>query len=88
MDQNDARPQGRHFHDRMADTGCSRHRPKVCLSAIKAARRYQEAVAAAEAARVDLVEVAVRKGADKWAALAALNHLADSFGLPRLPSRK
>ena len=82
MDQNDARPHGRHFHDRMAETGCSKHRPKVCLGAIKAARRYQEALAAADAVRGDLVAVAVKKGADRWAALAALNHLADSFGLP------
>lgn len=82
MDQNDARPHARHYRDRMTDTAPSKHRPKVCLGAIKAARHYQEVLAAAEAARGDLVELAVRRGADRRAALAALNHLADSFGLP------
>ncbi|HEX4589558.1 MAG TPA: hypothetical protein VH120_06495 [Gemmataceae bacterium] len=82
MDQNGARPHGRHFNDRMAETGCSKHRPKVCLSAIKAARRYHEAMAQAEADRVRLIDVAIRKAPDRWAALGALNHLADSFGLP------
>jgi hypothetical protein len=82
MSDHGARPHGRHFHDRMAETGCSKHRPKISLGAIKAARRYHEALAAAEAARAELVAVAVRKAPDHWAALAALNHLADSFILP------
>jgi hypothetical protein len=81
MDHNDTRPH-RHYRDRMTETGHAMHRPKICLSAIKAARRYHEAVAAATASRAELVEVAVRRAADRWAALAALNHLADSFGLP------
>jgi len=81
MDQNETRPP-RHYRDRMADTGRSMHRPKVCLDAIKAARHYQEVLVAAEAARLELVELAVRRAADRRAALAALNHLADSFGLP------
>jgi hypothetical protein len=82
MAYDDARPHGRHFHDRMSDTGCSKHRPKISLGAIKAARRYSEALAAADAARADMIAVAVRKAPDRWAALAALNHLADSFVLP------
>jgi len=82
MDTNDARPHARHYRDRMSDTAVCKHRPKVCLVAIKAARHYQEALTAAAAARGELVEVAVRRGADRRAALAALNHLADSFGLP------
>jgi hypothetical protein len=82
MDSNDARPHARHYRDRMTDTAQSKHRPKVCLGAIKAARLYQEALLAAALARGDLIELAVRRGADRRAALAALNHLADSFGLP------
>jgi hypothetical protein len=82
MDTNDARPHARHYRDRMSDTACSKHRPKVCLDAIKAARHYQEALAATAVARGELVEIAVRRGADRRAALAALNHLADSFRLP------
>jgi hypothetical protein len=82
MSDHGARPHGRHFHDRMSETGCSRHRPKISLGAIKAARRYHEALAAADAARAELVAVAVRKAPDRWSALAALNHLADSFVLP------
>jgi hypothetical protein len=81
MDQNDIRPPG-HYRDRMAETGHSIHRPKVCLGAIKAARHYQEVFVAAEAARIELVKLAVERAADRRAALAALNHLADSFGLP------
>ena len=81
MDHNDAHST-RHYRDRMAETGHSKHRPKVCLEAIKAARRYEQSLLAAEAARVELVELAVRRAADRRAALAALNHLADSFGIP------
>jgi hypothetical protein len=88
MDTNDARPQSRHYRDRMTDTAPCKHRPKVCLVAIKAARHYQEALAAAALARAELVEIAVRRGADGRAALAALNHLADSFGLPHFTSEE
>jgi hypothetical protein len=82
MDRNDTPFPARHYRDRMAETGCSKHRPKICLGAIKAARHYQEMLAALGAARADLVELAVRRAADQRSALAALNHLADSFGLP------
>ncbi len=82
MDSNDARPHARHYRDRMTETTRSKHRPKVCLDAIKAARHYQELLLAAAAARGHLVELAIRRGADRRAALGALNHLADSFGLP------
>jgi hypothetical protein len=81
MDHNETRPP-RHYRDRMAETGHSMHRPKICLSAIKAARHYQEVLAAAEAARVELVEMTVQRAPDRRAALAALNHLAESFRLP------
>jgi hypothetical protein len=87
MDHNDARPHGRHFRDRMAETGCSKHRPKICLGMIKGARNYHDARAAAEAARRELLDVAVRKSADPRAALAALNHLADAFGFPPFTGR-
>ena len=82
MDSNDARPHARHYRDRMTDTGHSKHRPKICLGAIKAARSYQESLVAAEAARGELIKLALSRGADRRAALVALNHLADSFNLP------
>jgi hypothetical protein len=66
----------------MADTATSKHRPKVCLVAIKAARQYREALDAAAATRRALIETAVQRAADRRSALAVLNHLADSFQLP------
>ena len=66
----------------MAETGTSKHRPKVCLVAIKAARQYREVLDAAGESRRALVATAVERAADSRAALAALNHLADSFNLP------
>jgi hypothetical protein len=81
MDQDEQQPR-RHFRDRMAETGTSKYRPKVCLVAIKAARHYREALDAAAAARRALVETAVQRAPDRRAALDALNHLADSFRLP------
>jgi hypothetical protein len=88
MDYNDFPRPARHYRDRMAETGTCRHRPKICLTAIKAARAYQEALAAAAAARAELVELAVTKAADRRSALAALNHLADSFKLPPFTVRE
>jgi hypothetical protein len=82
MNRDDPQPQRRHYRDRMADTGTSKHRPKVCLVAIKAARQYREMLDAADAARRQLVAEAVRRAPDRKAALAVLNHLADSFRLP------
>jgi hypothetical protein len=82
MDRDDPQPSRRHYRDRMADTGTSKHRPKVCLVAIKAARQYREALDAAAAARRGLVSAAVKRAADRRSALDVLNHLADSFGLP------
>jgi hypothetical protein len=82
MNRDDPQPQRRHYRDRMADTGTSKHRPKVCLVAIKAARQYREVLDAADAARRQLVAEAVRRAPDRKAALAVLNHLADSFRLP------
>jgi hypothetical protein len=82
MDRDNPQPSRSHFRDRMTETGTSKHRPKVCLVAIKAARHYREAMDAAAAARGALVAVAVRRAPDRRAALATLNHLADSFGLP------
>jgi hypothetical protein len=46
------------------------------------ARQYRELLDAAGEARRTLVAAAVRRAADDQAALAALNHLADSFNLP------
>jgi hypothetical protein len=82
MDRDDPQPARRHYRDRMADTGASKHRPKVCLAAIKAARQYREALDATAATRRSLITLAVTKAADRRAALDVLNHLADSFGLP------
>ena len=72
----------RHYLDRMAETGHCKHRPKICLGAIQAARMYHDTLAAAAAARSELIEVAVRKSPDRRTALVVLNHLAESFGLP------
>jgi hypothetical protein len=82
MDRDETRPPHRHFRNRMTETGMSRHRPKVCLVAIKAARQYREALDAANEARRALIAATVRRAPDARAALAALNHLADSFQLP------
>jgi hypothetical protein len=82
MESDETRPPRRHFRDRMAETGTSKHRPKVCLVAIKAARQYRAALDAAAAARQELIETAVQRAADRRSALDALNHLADSFRLP------
>jgi hypothetical protein len=82
MDRDETHLPHRHFRDRMAETGASRHRPKVCLVAIKAARNYREALDAAAEARRALIEATVHRAPDDRAALAVLNHLADSFQLP------
>jgi hypothetical protein len=78
----------RHYLDRMAETGHSKHRPKITLRSIEAARLYHDALAAAEAARGRLVQVAVGKAPDRRAALTVLNHLAESFGFPGFTARE
>jgi hypothetical protein len=78
MDQDESRPANQ-FHNRLR-CGVSKHRPKVCLAAIQAARRYRAALDAADEARQAMAAMAVDRAADAAAALAVLNHLADSFG--------
>jgi hypothetical protein len=78
----------RHYLDRMAETGHSKHRPKITLGAIQAARLYHDALAAAATARGKLVEVAVVKTPDRRTALTVLNHLAESFGFAAFTARE
>ncbi|HEY1380846.1 MAG TPA: hypothetical protein VGF55_28855 [Gemmataceae bacterium] len=56
--------------------------PRLRLPALKAARAYHAARAAAAEARGRLVEEVLRRADSPAEALAALNHLAESFGLP------
>jgi hypothetical protein len=59
-----------------------RQRPKLGLRVLNAARHYRAAFEAAEKARRELVATVVDRHSEPTVALAALNHLADTFNLP------
>jgi hypothetical protein len=83
MDKDELEKYAKRLRDRMGSAAGSKHRPKVGLAAIQAARRYKAALDAAAQARQELVAAAVGRAPDSQEALAALYHLADCFGLPR-----
>lgn len=70
------------FKNRIGGARKTKHRPKVCLALIQAARQYRVALEGADAARRHLVELAECRAADRHSALAALHHLAADFKLP------
>lgn len=75
---------GRFFRRFRTDIAAARQRrkPKLGLPLLKAAGHYKAALDAAASARRDAVAVALGRCDNADDALAALNYLAESFGVP------
>lgn len=82
MDPDELERFARRFRNRASFQAKPPQKPKIGLPLITAARNYKEAFDAAEAARRQMAAEAQKRCPDRKTALAALSHLAESFGLP------
>src|SRR5205085_714600 len=81
MDKDELRRFAKRFRDRHFTAG-PQQKPKLGLPVLNAARHYRAVFGAAERARRDLAAAVAARHPDPTTALAALNHLADTFNLP------
>ena len=82
MDRDELERFARRLRQRSALPPRAKPKLRIGLPLISAARRYREALDAADAARRELVAEALENSSDSQAALDAVNHLAERFRLP------